>query len=186
MPRKRRIQTTISDEAYRIIERLKEKYGNMNAVIEEALRLLERKEEMISEDDLLLIRLIRDLDFTGCGKTQYLHLVKGEIDKAITNSMMEIAVEWFLKKPFNEISLLEFLETLKRGWKILNRADYIEVKKEGDCVFFLCEHSMRSREVSEFLCKHVLFIYEKYYSNKWGVNVSVSANGFTMKFYQKS
>ncbi|MEM0022912.1 MAG: hypothetical protein QXK44_05105 [Archaeoglobaceae archaeon] len=94
---KRRIQTTISDEAYKIIERHKEKFGGMNAVIEEALRLLDRKEDILSEDDLLLIKLIRDLDFTGCGRTQYLYLILGDIDRAVKESLMETAVEWFLK-----------------------------------------------------------------------------------------
>lgn len=182
---KRRIQTTISEEAYKIIEKYKEKFNGMNAVIEEALRLLDRKEDLIKEDDLLLIKLIRDLDFTGCGKTQYLYLILGDKDRAIKESLMETAVEWFLKKPFQDISLDEFLETVKRGWTILNRADYIEIIREGANITFFCEHTMRRREVSEFLAKHILSIYEKYYSKEWDLSLSITTNSFTMKFTKK-
>lgn len=182
---KRRIQTTISDEAYKIIERHKDKYGGMNAVIEEALKLLERKEDILSEDDLLLLKLIRDLDFTGCGRTQYLYLILGDIEKAVKESLMETAVEWFLKKPFVEITLEEFLETVKRGWTILNRADYIEITREKDSIVFFCEHTMRRREVSEFLANHILSIYEKYYRDKWDFSLSVTTNSFTVKFTLK-
>lgn len=52
-----------------------------------------------------------------------------------------------------------------------------------DTVF--CEHTMRKKEVSEFLSNHILKIYEKYYSGKWDVVKSISTNGFTIKFYAK-
>ncbi|MCX8152702.1 MAG: hypothetical protein N3D19_06685 [Archaeoglobaceae archaeon] len=183
---KRRIQTTISDEAYRIIEKYRKKLSRINTVIEEALRLFDKKEDLFKEDDLLLIKLIRELDFTGCGKTQYLYLILGDKDKAIKESLMETAVEWFLKKPFQEINLEEFLETVKRGWIILNRADYIEIVKKEDSIIFFCEHTMRSREVSEFLAKHILSIYEKYYYKDWDLSLSITTNSFTMKFIKKT
>ncbi len=184
MPKKR-LQTTLSDEAFRIIEKYKEEYGTINEVIEEALRLLNQKGSRLSEDDILLIRLIRELDFTGCGKSQYMHLICGDIERAIEENMMETAVEWFLKKPFQEIKLEEFLETVSRGWRILNRVDYVEIIKGDNWIQFFCEHTMRRREVSEFLAKHILKIYEKYYSPEWDVVKSVSTNGFTLKFYRK-
>ncbi|WP_202318986.1 hypothetical protein [Archaeoglobus neptunius] len=182
---KRRLQTTLSDEAFRIIEKYKEKYGNINEVLEEALRLLDRKDKSLNEDDLLLISLIQDLDFTGCGRSQYMYLILGDKEKAIEESMMETAVEWFLKKPFPEIELEEFLETVRRGWKILNRVDYVEITKGENWIQFFCEHTMRRREVSEFLARHILNIYEKYYREGWKVVKSVSTNGFTLKFYRK-
>lgn len=128
---KRRLQTTLSDEAFRIIEKYRPKYGSINEIIEEALRLLDMENSKLSEDDILLIRLIRELDFTGCGRSQYMHLICGDREKAVEESMMETAVEWFLKKPFPEIELEEFLDTVKRGWKVLNRVDYVEITK-GD------------------------------------------------------
>lgn len=182
---KRRLQTTLSEEAFKIIEKFKPEYGGINEVIEAALRLMSRKEELLSEDDILLIKLIRDLDFTGCGRSQYMHLICGDLKRAVEESMMETAVEWFLKKPFPEIELEEFLETVKRGWRILNRVDYVEITKGDDWIQFFCEHSMRKREVSEFLASHILYIFEKYYSEKWGVVKSISTNGFTLKFYLK-
>ncbi len=181
---KRRLQTTLSDEAFRILEKYKRRYGGMNEVIEAALRLLDQKDSVLTEDDILLIRLIRDLDFTGCGRSQYMYLVCGDRKKAVEESMMETAVEWFLKKPFSEVSLEEFLETLKRGWRILNRVDYVEITKGEDWIQFFCEHTMRRKEVSEFLVDHVMVIYNRYYSKKWKLVKSVSTNGFTLKFYK--
>jgi len=182
---KRRLQTTLSDEAFRIIEKFKPEYGGINEVIEVALKLLNREDASLSEDDILLIRLVRDLDFTGCGRSQYMHLICGDIKRAVEESMMETAVEWFLKKPFSEIELEEFLETVRRGWIILNRVDYAEITKGDGWIQFFCEHTMRRREVSEFLSMHILNIYEKYYKEEWEVIKSVSTNGFTLKFYRR-
>ncbi|WP_290624124.1 MULTISPECIES: hypothetical protein [unclassified Archaeoglobus] len=182
---KRRLQTTLSDEAFKIIEKFKPNYGGINEIIEEALKLLNREDSSLSEDDLLLIKLIRELDFTGCGRSQYMHLICGDLKSAVEESMMETAVEWFLKKPFPEIELEEFLETVKRGWKILNRVDYVEITKGDGWIQFFCEHTMRRREVSEFLAMHILNIYEKYYKKGWKVVKSVSTNGFTLKFYRQ-
>jgi uncharacterized protein YggL (DUF469 family) len=182
---KRRLQTTLSEEAFRILEKYRTKFGGMNEVIEAALKFMDQKESLLSEDDLLLIKLIRDLDFTGCGKSQYMYLVCGDTRRAVEESMMETAVEWFLKKPFAEISLEEFLDTVKRGWKILNRVDYVEITSGDDWIQFFCEHTMRRREVSEFLAEHLLLIFRKYYSDRWDVLTSISTNGFTLKFYRK-
>jgi hypothetical protein len=182
---KRRLQTTLSDEAFKILEKYREKYGGMNEVIEAALKLLDSKDAHLTENDVLLINLIRNLDFTGCGKSQYMYLVCGDVKKAIEESMMETAVEWFLKKPFPEITLEEFLETVKKGWTILNRVDYVEITKGEKWIQFFCEHTMRRKEVSEFLSEHILSIYRKYYSSEWDVITSISTNGFTIKFYKK-
>lgn len=114
-----------------------------------------------------------------------MHLICGDLKSAVEESMMETAVEWFLKKPFPEIELEEFLETVKRGWKILNRVDYVEITKGDGWIQFFCEHTMRRREVSEFLAMHILNIYEKYYKKGWKVVKSVSTNGFTLKFYRQ-
>lgn len=185
MPIKRRLQTTLSEEAFKIIEKFKSEYGSINEVIEAALRLLDSEHKNLNDDDIILIKFIRDLDFTGCGRSQYMHLVCGDLERAVKESMMETAVEWFLKKPFPEISLEEFLETVKRGWKILNRVDYVEITKGDRWIQFFCEHTMRRKEVSEFLAMHILYIYEKYYSKVWNVMKSISTNGFTLKFYRK-
>jgi len=182
---KRRLQTTLSDEAFRIIEKFRPNYGGINDIIEDALRLLNREDSSLSEDDILLIKLIRELDFTGCGRSQYMHLICGDVKRAVEESMMETAVEWFLKKPFPEIELEEFLETVKRGWRILNRVDYVEITKGDGWIQFFCEHTMRRKEVSEFLAMHILNIYEKYYKEGWKVVKSVSTNGFTLKFYRQ-
>jgi hypothetical protein len=114
-----------------------------------------------------------------------MYLVCGDVKKAIEESMMETAVEWFLKKPFPEITLEEFLETVKKGWTILNRVDYVEITKGEKWIQFFCEHTMRRKEVSEFLSEHILSIYRKYYSSEWDVITSISTNGFTIKFYKK-
>ncbi|HDN73420.1 MAG TPA: hypothetical protein ENG16_00160 [Archaeoglobus sp.] len=182
---KRRLQTTLSEEAFKILEKHRSSYGGMNEVIEAALRLLDKKDSILCEDDILLIKLIRDLDFTGCGRSQYMYLVCGDRKKAVEESLMETAVEWFLKKPFPEISLEEFLETVKRGWKILNRVDYAEITRGEGWIQFFCEHTMRRREVSEFLVDHIVSIYRKYYADRWDIVMSVSTNGFTLKFYRK-
>jgi len=181
---KRRIQTTLSDEAFKILEKYKNDYKGYNHVIEAALRLLDDAGS-VSDDDRLLIKLIRELDFTGCGRSQYMYLVCGDPKRAVDESSMETAVEWFLKKPFVEIELEEFLETVRRGWKALNRVDYVEVTKGQGWIQFFCEHTMRRREVSEFLAEHILMIYRKYYSERWDVLTSISTNGFVLKFYRR-
>ncbi|RLF28001.1 MAG: hypothetical protein DRN14_04720 [Thermoplasmata archaeon] len=182
---KRRLQTTLNEEAFRILEKYKDRYGGMNEVIEAALKFMDGELPTIDENDALLIKFIRDLDFTGCGRTQYMYLVCGDREKAIEESMMETAIEWLLKKPFPEITLEDFLNALKSGWIALNRVDYIEITNGNNWIQFFCEHSMRKKEVSQFLVEHILYIYRKFYASEWDVITSVSTNGFTIKFYRK-
>lgn len=61
--------------------------------------------------------LIRSLDFTACGKNRYLYLILGDRKKAVEESMMETAVEWYLKKPLKETPSRSFSEQLKMDGK---------------------------------------------------------------------
>ncbi len=183
---KRRLQTTLSDTAFRIIEKYRSKYGGMNEVIEEALKQMDSGLNRLSESDRLLMDLIRSLDFTACGKNQYLYLVLGDRKKAVEESMMETAVEWYLKKPLKEATLEEFLRTVERGWKALNRVDYIEITKGDNWIQWLCYHTMRHREVSEFLARHITYIYGKYFADEWDIVENITPNGFLLKFYRKN
>lgn len=44
---------------------------------------------------------------------------------------------------------------------------------------------MRHREVSEFLARHITYIYEKYFADEWDVVENITPNGFLLKFYRK-
>ncbi len=161
---RKRLQTTVSPETYEIIEKYKEEYGSVSSFIEEAINYFVKRggdQKTLDNRDEMLIKLIRELDLTACSKDQYRYLVLGDKEKAVNESLMEIAMEYISNKPMDELTLVEFLEALKKAWEAVNRVDYIkyEVGEDGKIVRWLCYHSMKSTVVSEFLYNHITVSY---------------------------
>lgn len=187
--RKVRLHTTVSPETYRKIEELKSKYRTVSAVVEAAIDNLVRMEEdrLLSQEDLALLRFVRELNFTLCAKDHYTRLVEGFVDKAVQESMIEMAIKYLSKKPLSELSLEEFLENLKRLWTILNRGEHMEVQKLGNSLNFVFYHDMRSLKVSEIHLNLIRYVHDKYYSNDFELEVdAITVNGFSVIFRKKS
>ncbi len=182
---KTRIHTTVSSETYRKIEKLKKEYRTFSAIIERAVDLLFRSEQVkeVDEDDLMLLNFVRELNFTLCAKDHYTALAEGNVERAVKESMIEMAVKYLSKRPISELSLEDLLENICRLWKILNRAEHAEVEKEGRKLNFVFYHDMRSLSVSQIHLNLLKHIFEKYYSNRYKMKVdTVTVNGFSVVF----
>jgi len=186
--RKVRLHTTISPETYRKIEELKGKYRTVSAVIEAAIDNLIRMEEdrLLSQEDLALLRFVRELNFTLCAKDHYTRLVEGFADKAVQESMIEMAIKYISKKPLSQLSLEEFLENVKKLWTILNRGEHMEIQRFEDSLNFVFYHDMRSVKVSEIHLELIRYVYEKYYSGDYSMQVdAITVNGFSLIFRKR-
>ncbi len=180
-----RIHTTVSPETYRKIEELKREYRTLSAVIEAAVDNLlnQKRAEMVSEDDLILLDFVRELNFTLCAKDHYTALAECDADRAVRESMIELAIKYMTRKPISELSLEEFLESVCRLWKVLNRAEHAEVERVDGKLNFVFYHDMRSLKVSEIHLALIRHVYEKHFSNRYRMVVdTITVNGFSVVF----
>ncbi|MBE8540384.1 hypothetical protein [Geoglobus acetivorans] len=182
---KTRIHTTVSPQTLRKIEELKKEYGTLSAVIEKAVELQYNSERasVVSNEDLILLGFVKELNFTLCAKDHYTALAEGDPDRAVKESMLEMAVKYISKKPISDLSLEELLENICTLWKILNRAEHAEVERDGNRLNFVFYHDMRSVAVSEIHLNLLKYIFDKYYSGKYRMRVdTVTVNGFSVVF----
>lgn len=183
--RKTRIHTTISFQTYRKIEELKKEYRTLSAVIEKAVDLLYgyNRANTISVEDVILLSFVRELNFTLCAKDHYTALAECDSDRAVKESMLEMAIKYISKKPISDLSLEELLNNVCILWKILNRAEHAEVEKIGNKLNFVFYHDMRSIMVSGIHLNLIKHVYEKYYSDKYKMKVdTITVNGFSVVF----
>jgi hypothetical protein len=183
-----RIHTTVSPETYKKIKDLKKEYRTLSAIIEEAIDALNntKSEKKITSDDIILLSFVKELNFTLCAKDHYTGLAEGDTGKAVRESMLEMAIKYISKKPISELSPEEFLENVRKLWKILNRAEHAEVQNLGDRLNFVFYHDMRSFKVSEIHLNLIKHIYEKYYSMDYTMKVdTITVNGFSLIFEKR-
>ncbi len=180
-----RIHTTISPETYRKIEKLKKEYRTLSAVIEEAVNALmsAKSAEKVNEDDFILLGFVKELNFTLCAKDHYTALAECDAERAVKESMLELAIKYMTKKPISDLSLEEFLESVCKLWKILNRAEHAEVERIGNKLNFVFYHDMRSVRVSEIHLELIRHVYEKHFSSHYRMTIdTITVNGFSVVF----
>lgn len=127
--RKVRIQTTIDSEIYNnIIKKLLPKYGQLNKLIEEAVRYLYAKEKSdVTELDHLLIKMMKEVGMVAIGFERAEHAAKGNIEKAVQENEIEFMLEWYYGKPLNKISFEEAVEFLKIALLARNWASDVKI-----------------------------------------------------------
>ncbi|WP_457590452.1 hypothetical protein [Geoglobus sp.] len=186
--RKVRLHTTVSPETYRRIEELKKRYGTVSAVVEKAVENLAMGDEYVrlSEDDIMLLNFVKELNFTICAKDHYTGLAEGKPDRAVQESMVEMAIKYLSKKPLGELTLEEFLDSLRRLWLILNRGEHIEIHRLESGLNFVFYHDMRSMRVSEIHLELLRYVHDKYYAREYELEVdAITVNGFSVIFRRK-
>jgi len=178
----------VSSETARKIEDLKKKHRTTSSVVEKAVDLLYTSENFsrLGDEDLLILAFIRELNFMLCAKDHYTALVEGDAERAVRESMIEMAVKYLSKKPISDLDFEELLSVVARLWNLLNRAEHAEVQKDGEKLNFVFYHDMRSKAVSELHLNLLKYLYEKYYSKKYEMQVdTITVNGFSVLFFPK-
>lgn len=185
---KKRVHTTVSHETAMKIEDLKKEFKTVSNVIKKAVECLynSSRAEDLSEEDLILLDFIKNLNFTICAKDHYTALVEGDAERAVKESMVEMAVKFLSKKPISDLSLEELLKNVSKLWKILNRAEHVEVGRTKGGLNFVFYHDMRSMKVSELHLRLIEYLYEKYYAKQYEMKMdTLTVNGFSVVFTRK-
>jgi hypothetical protein len=179
-----RIQTTIDRELYeRIVKELIPKYGRLNSLIEEALKLLYLKERgEFTELDHLLIRMMKEVGMVAVGFESAEYVAGGDIEKAVRENEIEFILEWYYGKPLSKITFEEALEFLKLSLLARNWASDVKINFENDEVHVLVRSNVGKR-LSEVFCKAVKHFAEINYSAE--VEYSIYSHGFNMVFRKK-
>ncbi len=183
-----RLHTTISSETARKIEDLKKKHRTTSSVVEKAVDLLYASENLSSlrDEDLLILAFVRELNFMLCAKDHYTALAECDAERAVGESMIEMAVKYLSKKPISDLEFEELLGIVAKLWNLLNRAEHAEVQRDGEKINFVFYHDMRSKAVSEIHLNLLKHLYEKYYSKKYEMQVdTITVNGFSVLFFPK-
>lgn len=180
-----RIHTTVSPETFRKIEELKKEHKTLSNIVEKAVSLLYNSESVknVSDHDILLLSFVKELNFTLCAKDHYTALAERDTDRAVRESMLEMAVKFISKRPISDLSLEELLENVGKLWQILNRAEHVEVEKIENEINFVFYHDMRSLAVSEIHLNLIKYLFDKYYSDNYEMSVdTITVNGFSVVF----
>lgn len=183
-----RLHTTVSSETARKIEDLKNKYRTTSSVVEKAVDLLYASDNLSSlrEDDILILAFVKELNFMLCAKDHYTALAECDAERAVKESMIEMAVKYLSKKPISDLDFEDLLKTVGKLWNLLNRAEHAEVQRDGEKINFVFYHDMRSEAVSKLHLNLLRYLYEKYYSKKYEMKVdTITVNGFSVLFLPK-
>ncbi|MFX1280655.1 MAG: hypothetical protein ACFFA3_14865 [Promethearchaeota archaeon] len=105
-----------------------------------------------------------ELNMLLVGKTTFLAYIKGEIDKAYTENIAVEAIEWYLGKILEELTLEQFLEGLKGMWLVANYFYNIELEKNEKGTFQMRFNHNLTREYSKFWAGY----FEKLLIDNWG------------------
>ncbi|MBO8179306.1 MAG: hypothetical protein H0Z19_02305 [Archaeoglobus sp.] len=183
-----RLHTTVSSDTVRKIEDLKKKYRTTSSVVEKAVDLLYASDNLSSlrEDDILILAFVKELNFMLCAKDHYTALAECDAERAVKESMIEMAVKYLSKKPISDLDFEDLLKTVGKLWNLLNRAEHAEVQRDGEKINFVFYHDMRSEAVSKLHLNLLRYLYEKYYSKKYEMKVdTITVNGFSVLFLPK-
>lgn len=184
-----RLHTTISPEIAKKVAELKKKHKTTSSVVEKAIDLLYASENLSSlrDEDLLILTFVRELNFLLCAKDHYTALAESDAERAVRESMIEMAVKYLSKKPISDLNFEELLRVVAKMWRLLNRAKHAEVQRDGEKINFVLYHDMRSKAVSELHLNLLKYLYEKYYSKKYTMQVdTITVNGFSVLFLPKN
>jgi hypothetical protein len=141
--KKRRINTTISQEHYKLLKKHVEKHGTQQKVLEIAIECLENNSKQyaplsIEEEFWMRIgREIKDLLVIFNKNTARMLLETADIEgfREYVNDQkpLEFTCEWWYNKPIKELSLQELVDGIIMGMNILGPKDTINHIETDDC-----------------------------------------------------
>ncbi|AXV40889.1 hypothetical protein [Methanobacterium sp. BAmetb5] len=141
--KKRRINTTISQEHYKLLKKHVEKHGTQQKVLETAIECLENNSKQyppLSIEEKFWMRIgreIKDLLVIFNKNTARMLLETADIEgfREYVNDQkpLEFTCEWWYNKPIKELSLQELVDGIIMGMNILGPKDTINHIENDDC-----------------------------------------------------
>lgn len=161
---KKSVHATISDESFKILEHYVNEFGSKSAVVDFALKLMKKTKEPHLEDQRRIWCRARDeLNMLLVGKTTFLSYIKGDIDKAYKENIAIEAIEWYLGKRKEEMTLKQFLEGLKGMWQVANYFYNIELELNEKGTFQMRFNHDLTSDYSTFWARY----FEKLLLDNW-------------------
>ncbi|MFW9821974.1 MAG: hypothetical protein ACFFE4_03520 [Candidatus Thorarchaeota archaeon] len=165
---KKSVHATISNQSFNIVEKFEEEYGSKSAVVDEAIKILKKfKEPQQGSIEEIWCRARAELNMVLVGKTTFLSYIKGKYEEAIKNNIAIEAIEWFLGKRKEELSLEEFLKGLTGMWEVANYFYKIELEKNDKGVFQIRFNHDLTRDYSQYWAKY----FEALLKENWDCTV---------------
>jgi len=178
--RKVRIQTTIDRDVYeKVIKKWLPKYGQLNHLLEDALKKFEAiSGKDTGELDYLSLRMMKEVGMFLMGFESGEAIVRGELGKALTENEIRFMLEWYYKKPIEKISVEEAIEFIKIGLLATNRASEVKIHWGKDVHVLVS--SRHGRAWNTAICEAIKHFAKSYYDVE--VSYSVFAHGFELVF----
>ncbi|MBO8179405.1 MAG: hypothetical protein H0Z19_02850 [Archaeoglobus sp.] len=179
--RKVRIQTTIDQNVYEnYIKKLLPEYGQLNRLLEEAVKTLyEIRGNEISKIDRLRLKMMKEAGIIAIGFESAENVLKGDIDKLLSENEINFLLEWYYGKPIEKITIGEAIEFMRIALIAMNWALDAKVNREESETHILVRSNV-GRRVAELLCKAIKHFFERTYGGD--VRYSVYPGGYTLIF----
>jgi len=179
---KRRLHTTISEDASKIIEMYLSEYGRVNNLIEEALAVFDRYKRGVSEESCKLTDIMDEANLVAFNAKTIELVVSGEIEKALCDNELEILIRRQYNKPISEISLLEAVEGVKECLITTRKATKVNLKRDNAGHYLLVTSNL-GQNTDLIVCEALRRFFELNYNVK--VTFEVFPQGYSLFIREK-
>jgi len=163
---RRRLHTTISEEASRIIEKYIPEYGRVNNIIEEALIIFDRYKKGENERrGCNLAEIMDEANLVAFNAKTIELVVSGEIEKALCDNELEILIRKLYSKPISEISLSEAVEGVRNCLLTTRKATRASIKRD-EVGYYLLVTSNLGQNTDLIICEALRRFFEVNYNVK--------------------
>jgi hypothetical protein len=170
------LHTTVLEKTKKLIEEYSNKedengekvFGNQQKVIEKAIELLDHHYNPEKNDELTVWCRARGRNMVIVGKTTFLAYISGKSEQAYTNNIAIEAIEWYLGKRIEDMSLEVFCQGIQGMWRAANYFYKItlEINDKG-FIHMTFNHDLHHKKYSKFWAGY----FESILKNNWKCEV---------------
>ena len=180
------LHTTVPKDIMNLIKEYSDKedekgnkiFGNQKKVIVKAIELLDHHYNPEKNDELTVWCRARSRNMVLVGKTTFLAYISGKSENAYTNNIAIEAIEWYLNKKIEFMSLDEFCKGIQGMWQAANYFYKIIIDStEGNNLFMEFFHDLHSKKYSRFWAGY----FKSILTSNWKCEIDFSAR--TESFY---
>ena len=174
---KKRLHTTISEEASRIIEKYLPEYGKVNNVIEEALIFFDRHKKSKVDAQCDLIELMDEANLVAFNAKTIELVVSGEIERALCDNELEIILRKIYKKPLTEITVSEAIRGIEKCLLATRKATRVSLRTDEKGYYLLVTSNL-GKNTDIIVCEAIKRFLEKNFPLK--VSFEVFSQGYSI------
>ena len=148
---------TINPQIKVLLDQYIGEYGNLTAVLEEAINLLDAQRNPDAEDDLSLwCRAREEMQMMLIGKTTFNQLLSAaetpqeSLYKPIKKNVGFDIILWYTRSPIKSLSLEQILEAIKKVWVVANYFYFVDIKKANQSTYHVIFKHHQNRRYSNY------------------------------------